>query len=399
MSRFQSKIVSLSLMKLTLSKIYCPHTGKYLKNVVLIRVLGLLLFILPGAVIQSQVLKDTSTFNMMCRGVDYIYNLQFSQAREIYHKIKSVYPEHPMTYVFNGLITYWENYPLIPSSSSRESFENDMLHAIELCNKKSHPSEEAEYLLANIGARGMLLLFYADNDLSMDVISLASGTYQYVKQCFNYTQVYTDFYFITGLYNYYREAYPEAHPVYKSLAFLFPKGDRSRGLKELQIAAKGSIILKAQAYSFLSGIYISFENNFQQAYYYSKALHELYPRNPQYLAVYIKNLLLVKRYDEAESLIKSNYLKTSDSYCRAQLSIFNGILYEKKYRDLNEAQVYYAKGIRDIAPFGDFGNEFAAYAYFGLSRISEAKNDKHHKKVYRKEAMDKASFKKVNFDN
>jgi hypothetical protein len=359
---------------------------------------SLVLSVFLSSGLKAQLLKDTSTFNLMCKGVDYIYNLQFTQAREVYQKIKTRYPEHPMTFVFKGLMTYWENYPLIPSSSSRESYENDMRYAIELCEKESHPDNVAEYLLSNIGARGMLLLFYADNDMSMDVISLASGTYQLTKQTFAFTGVYPDFFFFTGLYNYYREAYPEAHQVYKPLALLFPKGDRAKGLKELQIAAKNAIILKAEAYSFLTGIYISFENNFQQAYYYSKALHELYPRNTQYLAVYIKNLLLVKHYGEAESLIKSNRSKLSSAFFQAQLSIFNGILYEKKYHDLKQAQAFYTKGIKDIAPFGDFGNEFAAYAYFGLSRISEVNGDKHYKKMYRKQAMDIVVFRKVNFD-
>ena len=366
------------------------------KNQLFLTSLVLSVFLCAG--LQAQILKDTSTFNLMYKGVDYIYNLQFTQAREVYQKIKTRYPEHPMTYVFKGLITYWENYPLIPSSSSRESYENDLRYAIELCEKKSHPDDVAEYLLSDIGARGMLLLFYADNDMSMDVISLASTTYQLTKQTFAFTGVYPDFYFFTGLYNYYREAYPEAHPVYKPLAVLFPKGDRAKGLKELQIASKNAIMLKAEAYTFLAGIYISFENNFQQAYYYSKALHELYPRNMQYLAVYIKNLLLVKRYGEAESLMKSNRSKASSAFFQAQLSIFNGILYEKKYHDLKQAQAYYAKGINEIDPFGDFGHEFAAYAYFGLSRISDANNDKHYKRIYRKQAMDMASFKKVNFD-
>lgn len=335
---------------------------------------------------------------MVCRGVDYIYNLQFTEAREIYRRIKSMYPEHPMTFVFKGLITYWENYPLLPSSAARESYENDLIHAIELCEEKPHPNDQAEYLLSNLGARGMLLLFYADNDMSMDVFSYASSTYQYVKQTFNHTNSYADFYFFTGLYNYYREAYPEAHPVYKSLAFLFPKGDRAKGLRELQIASKKAIVLKAEAYSFLSGIYISFENNFQQAYFYSKSLHDLYPRNPQYLAVYVKNLLLVKRYGEAESIIKSSRSRISNPYYQSQLSIFNGILYEKKYKDFKQAQSFYSKGIKEISAFGEFGNEYAAYAYFGLSRIYDAKGDKHYKKLYRKQAMDMASFKKVNFD-
>jgi hypothetical protein len=356
------------------------------------------MLLLLATTLKAQVLKDTSTFNMVCKGVDYIYNQQFNQANNIYLKIKVLYPEHPLTYIFRGLITYWENYPLIPSSPSRESFEKDMKHAIELCEKKPHTRDEAEYLLCNIGARGLLLLFYADNDLSMEVLSLASSTYQHVKESFNYTSTFSDFYFFTGLYNYYREAYPDAHPVYKPLAIWFPKGDKIRGLNELQLASKNAIILKAEAYTFLAGIYISFENNFRQAYTYSKTLHELYPRNSQYMAVYIKNLLLVKQYADAENMITSSHSKYSNSYFQAQLFIFQGILYEKKYGDLNKAQAFYQKGIKDIAPFGVFGNEYTAYAYFGLSRISEIRGDKHGKKTYFKQAMDLASYKNVNFN-
>ncbi len=214
-----------------------------------------------------------------------------------------------MTYIIKGLLTYWENYPLTVTSPQRQSYEKEMLHAIELCEKKSHPDDEAEYLLCNLGARGMLLLFYADNDLSMNVISMASNTYQLVKRTFDLTDVYADFYFFTGLYNYYREAYPESHPVYKPLALLFPKGDKAKGLKELKIASKNAIILKAEAYSFLNGIYMNFENNFREAEFYSKSLYELYPNNTAYLTEYIKNLLLIKEYDRAEEMMKLNQSK------------------------------------------------------------------------------------------
>lgn len=348
---------------------------------------------------MAQVLKDTATFNLVCRGVDYIYNLQFTEARSVYQKISSAYPSHPMTYVYRGLLTYWENYPLISTSPARKSFEKDLRYAIELCEKKHNPADDAEYLVLNLGARGLLLLFYADNDLSMDVIPLASGTYQYLKQSFNYTGTYADFYFFTGLYNYYREAYPESHPVYKPLAILFPKGNRERGLKELQIASKDAIVLKAEAFTFLSGIYISFERNFLQASQYSKALYKLYPNNYSYVAVYIKNLLLAKRYDEAESMIRLNHNLSNNAYYQAQLLILRGILQEKKYRNHKQAQAMYVKGLKDMKPFAEFGEEYAAYAYFGLSRISDANGDKHNKKVYRKQAMDLADFKDVNFDD
>lgn len=354
--------------------------------------------LLTGNLLQAQILKDTAAFNLIRKGVAYIYNLQFNDAQYVYQKIKAAYPEHPVTYAFKGMITYWESYPMLPSSPKRFSFENDMKHAIELCEKVHSKEHEAEYTLASIAARGLLLLYYADNELNMDVISLASSTYKYVKLSFDYTDVYPDFYFVTGLYNYYREAYPEAHPVYKPLAMLFPKGDMKAGLKELQIAGRNAIFLKAESYSFLTGICISFENDFQQAYHYSKTLYELFPNNTQFLAVYIKNLLLVKRYSEAENIMKTSRTKVRNTFYQAQLSVFNGILYEKKYRDLKSAREYYLKGINDASAFGEYADEIMAYAYFGLSRISETNNDKQNQKAYRKKATELADYENVNFD-
>jgi len=368
------------------------------------RTVFLLIFLcLPGIssnmLLHAQAMRDTATLRLIYRGVDYIYDMQFARAREVLVEIEKDYPEHPMNYVLKGLMTYWENYPLTATSVARESYEEELKHAIELCEKKSHPDDEAEYLMCNIGARGLLLLFYADNDLSMDVIPMASSTYSYLKQTFDFTGVYSDFYFFTGLYNYYREAYPEAHPVYKPAAIIFPKGDKARGLRELMKASKSAIILKAEAYSFLTGIYINFENDFQKARFFSKSLHELYPNNPEYLSEYIRNLLLLKEYDEAERLISAGRLKASTDYFKAQLLIFDGILFEKKYHDLKKAQAFYSKGIRDLASFGDFSNDYAAYGYFGLSRISDKDSDKHYKRYYRKQAMALSSFKKVNFDD
>jgi hypothetical protein len=337
--------------------------------------------------------------NTIKRGVDCIYNAEFVEANDIYLKIKLAFPNHPIPYIFKALLTYWENYPLIPSSPARQTYEKDLFTSIKLCEKKIPKNDEAEYLMANMAARGLLLLFYADNEMSMEVISLASSTYQYVRRSFDFTGSYYDFYFVTGLYKYYREAYPEAHPIYKSIAFLFPRGNRKEGLEELQLAAKNSIFMKAEAYSFLTGIYISFENNFHQALNYSRNVHEYYPGNVQYLAVYIKNLLLTKQYDEAEQIINTLRDKYQNKYLQAQLTILQGILYEKKYSDLQRARTYYLKGLKDTAPFGVFAGEYNAYAYYGLSRISAFYNDNHMKRVYRKEALEQSDYKNVNFDD
>jgi len=310
--------------------------------------------------VYAQILQDTRSLNLIKRNIDYTYNLEYNNAREIHSEISRLYPGHPVVYLLNGINTYWENYPMISTSVARDSFESDMHRCIRLCEDNKNTTNEAEYLLANLSARGMLLMFYADNDLIMEVIPLTISTYKYLRRSFDFNSVCTDLNYFTGLYNYYREAYPKAYPVYKPLALLFPGGDMEVGLKELQTAASNSVVLRAESYLLLTWIYLNFENNYPEALFFSKSIHELYPDNVLYLALYIKNLLLMRQYDEGEKLIIASPDEAGNRYFQAQLTIFKGILQEKKYLDNNLAQEYYKKGISDISNFGVYGNEFAA---------------------------------------
>ena len=349
-------------------------------------------------VLQGQILDDTASISLLKKGADDIYNWKYDKARVVVQQLSGSYSGHPVLHLLNGMITYWENYPLTPSSPASDSYVNDMRSCIRLCEELQNQEYYPEYLMVNLGARGMLLMYYADNDLSEMVSPLAKSTYHYLRQSFDYTSFFSDFYFFTGLYNYYREAYPDAHPIYKMLAFLFPKGDIVRGLSELQMAAQNSVMLRAESLFFLSLIYTNFEYDYQEAYVSSKSLHELYPANLQYLAGYIKISLLAKKYNEAEALIRSSFTEKSNSYFEAQLLILNGILQEKEYHNNIEAKKLYNKGIADISGFGYYGNEFAAYAYFGLSRIFDSEGDKRNRKMYRKRALDLTDYKKINFD-
>ena len=363
-----------------------------------IRKIILLSSVLCTTAIYGQILKDTSSINLVKRGVDNIYDFRFDKARDIAKELSRFYPKHPVLYLYSGMIKYWENYPLTPNSLNSFSYEKDMTTCIKLCEEADNPEDYAEYLLADLGARGMLLMYYADNNLTDKVNPLVISTYRLVRESFDYSSIYPDFYFFTGLYNYYREAYPEAHPIYKMLAFLFPRGDKEKGIIEMQKAATNSIMLKAEAYSFLSYIFMSFENDYQRSLAFTRSLHELYPANLSYLAGYIKNLLLMKKYDEAESIIISLKNEITSDYFLAQISVFNGILQEKKYNNLVQAQRYYNKGISELSSFGYYGNDYSSYAYFGLSRISGIKNDKQNKKTYRRMASEMTAYKKVNFD-
>lgn len=357
-----------------------------------------LMLVLAIASVDAQLLKDTATLNIVKKDIDYIYNLQFSEARELYAKIVTAYPEHPVVYLLRGMITYWENFPLRSTSPARDSFEIDLRECIKIAEKRSTAEHEAEYLLGNLCARGFLLQFYSDNDLVMQVIPLATSSYKYLMRSFDFTLACSDLYYFTGVYNYYRDAYPKAYPAYKPLLFVFPPGNMQTGITQLNFSARNAVVLRAESSYLLTYIYINFENDYFQGYRYTRSLHETYPDNPQYFAAYLKNLLLLKKYNEAEKLIDKLPAVSTNKYFQAQILIFKGILHEKKYLDNKAARQYYNNGIMDISFFGDYGNEYAAYGYFGLSRISDANGDKHSAQKYRKEALRLADFKKINFD-
>ena len=364
-----------------------------------ISIICILLPILFGInTMNAQLFQDSVTLNLIKRDIDCIYNMQFKDTQDILLKIKKSYPGHPVLLLLKGMQTYWKNYPLLNTNPAHVSFEEDLRQCIRLSGKNKIPAYEAEYLLTNLCARGMLLEYYNVNNLTMDVIPLVTGTYGNVRHAFGLTNSCTDLQYYTGVYNYYREAYPKANPGYKPLVFLLPSGNEKIGLKELHNAAINGIVLRAESYYLLAGIYINFENKYQQAIYYSKTLNKLYPDNSEYLALYIKNLLLLKQYDEAEKLIITSQKEIENKYFQAQLSIFQGVLKEKKYHDNNLSEQYYQSGISKLSSFGTYGNECIAYGYFGLSRISEIKKDMNASKNFRDKALKLATFKKINFD-
>ena len=238
------------------------------------------------------------------------------------------------------------------------SFEEDMRECIRLSELNENPEDRAEYLLSDLCARGFLLLFYDDNDLIMEVKPLTISTYKYIRRSFDFTSGCTDLYYFTGLYNYYREEYPKIYPVYKSLVFLFPPGNIDAGLKQLQTAALSAIVLRAEASIVLAGTFLGFENNLPESTFYCRSLHENYKRNGLYLEMYIRNLLLMKKYNEAEKLISESSVTEVSDFIRAQLIILKGILQEKKYNDYKLAQQYYNKVIDELLHFGKYGDEY-----------------------------------------
>jgi len=87
-------------------------------------------------------------------------------------------------------------------------------------------------------------------------------------------------------------------------------------------------------------------NKLQESLFYCKTLNEMYPENDLYLAMYVRNLLLMKKYNEAEKLIPALPEEQGNKFFQAQYIILKGIIQEKRYHDNNLALQYYNNGFK-----------------------------------------------------
>jgi len=351
--------------------------------------------------ISGQIIRDTSTVSLIRYGISNIYNYRFEEAERIKDSLAALYPDHPVINLYEGMMIYWKNFPLLPSSPDRSSFEAELNRCIELTDNYFNPDpvNKTECLLMNLCARGLLLTFYADNNISSEVTALVRQTYRPLMNSFSLTSHSSDLFYFTGIYNYYREAYVKVHPVYKVVAFLFPPGNMKQGVEELERCSEESMVLQAESLFILAWIRMHFENDYLKSLPFCEKLIARYPDNTLYRSMYIKNLLLLKKYQEAEDYINRTAGNTKDSFHNALLHVFSGLIQEKKYNNYSLAKQQFLTGIAALSAYEPYGNGFAAFAYFGLSRIAAREDDKQSKRYYHRKGMDLTDFKSLTFDD
>jgi tetratricopeptide (TPR) repeat protein len=335
-------------------------------------------------------IKDTSTLNQVRIGINQIYNCDFDSAENTLVYLRKSYPSHPVTTFFEGLIYYWKFYPLIPGNPGALEFEEIMEETWQKSRLLKENGQKTEGVFFELMARSFIVMYYADNGHSSKAISHLGKIYRDIMASFDLQEEFSEFFFITGLYNYYREAYPEAHPAYKPAAMFFRKGDKTRGLEMLRHAAEETDFMRVEAALFLSLIYINFENKVDSAVWYASKLHQDYPGNGYFLSKNAEMLLINHQYEEAVDLILK--LMSLDSYNKMKGTIFMGIYEEKQLNNIEKSRIYYEEGLRLAEAFDERANYIKAYAYNGLNRYFLDRGDEKQARAYQKKAKDASSY-------
>lgn len=353
----------------------------------------LLLLPLPGFGQQYSLLQDSAALEQVKEITNSIYNNQHQEVKEKLQQLSQEVPaSHPVFPLLNALNLYWKEAPMHSGSPSFTAFISYLQETVNSSNQ--YLNRKQDEILVNflaLSAHGLLTRFHADEGDYMAAVGEAKEAYALMKKGFDLSEQYSEFYFPVGLYNYYREKYPELHPVYKPFSFFFRGGDIRKGLEQLQYAARHNVFSKPEAGAFLVHIYLYYENNPAAALKNIQQLQEEYPNNrffkAQLAEVYLANGMYSKAVPHINFLLKQN-----DPYYKMAGYLFKGIYMEKKEREPEQAKRSYDNALQTGVNIGPIANVYNSMAYAGLARYHHQKNETKKAKEAYKKALALASY-------
>lgn len=338
-------------------------------------------------------LADKQTLEKVEEVTNLIYNGQHTTAMQELGRLKSSIPQdHPVFPMLKALNYYWQAAPMHTGAPLFDSFSQELRETVrtsEVYLKRGQDETLVNFLA--LSAHSLLTRFYADKGDYMATISEAKNAYSYMKKGFNLTDEYSEFYFPVGLYNYYREKYPEVHPVYRPFMFFFRSGDKEKGLKQLEYATRHNVFTKPEAGVFLVHIYLYYENNPAAALRNMRPLYQQYPDNRffriQYAEVLLANNLFVSAKPHIDYLLQQN-----DPYYKMSGALFQGIYLEKQEKKFSEANKHYQQALQTAESLSYAANVYRAMAYAGIARLHHKQQEPDKARAAYKKALELASY-------
>lgn len=359
---------------------------------------------------QKQVKKDTTiillsdlTVQLQCaQALNDLYNFKFDQAENGFRSLRTQYRWHPLPYFLMGLIEWWKIMPNTKDTSHDKKFlaymDSTIIIAENLYDHYPEYKTEASFFLsAAYGFKGRL---YSDEERKNWTKAASAGkdALDYLEESKKKQDLSPELLFGDALFNYFSVWVPENYPALKMVLWMFPKGDKALGLKQLKEVSYNAFYTRTEAMVWLMRILNSYENDQPRALEISKYLHETYPDNPFFHRYYARVLYSMGRYTQAEPVSQRilnridsaqlGYEATSGRYA----AFFLGQIYEARNKP-DDAKKYYQMCIRFAGEIDAADSGYALYSLIALGEIADRQGNKAEAKKYFKEAKKKSGRK------
>jgi tetratricopeptide (TPR) repeat protein len=358
----------------------------------------LVVWIISQSAGQYRILEDARATSLVQAGMDSIYNLNFTAADSIIEILDNKLGEYPGNLLLKAFYTSWKYRPLMDGQDSYDQFESYLKKSIDLCEAKldeNEDDEEANFFM--MASHAFLAELYVNNGHNLRALGEAKSAYKYIKIGFEQLEHNPEFYFSSGIYNYYREKYPEENPFYKPFLWFFRSGDKEEGINMLKKGAEKASFTKAECLTYLFHIYLRYEDNPSSAIPYAALLKDKYPRNLHYIANFVENRIRLNRYENLRTYIQQ--LRDSrDDYYNYLGEIFLGDFLENNAQNLEAALLHYNKADK-------IGEEkecrvlhYDSILFLGMGRIYQKQNKNELAGAFLKKSAKSAEYQSYRKD-
>lgn len=257
-------------------------------------------FLILISFIISGSLKAQNYDPELIKGIDYVYHVKFDSADAVFDGFIKKHSDDPSGYFFKVLSQWWK----INLDKYDESFDDELFKRVdkaeEIADSRLDKNENDNYAMffkgGAIGYRGLLR---SVRESWLKAAEDGKEALNLLQKAYELNDKNKDAVFGVGIYNYFAEYVPEAYPVLKPLMLIFPKGDKLKGLKQIQETADNSQYAKIEANYILTYLNQRYENNFTEAQKFSDLLKNQYPENPVFERMFAANLIGLSKWNES----------------------------------------------------------------------------------------------------
>ncbi|WKN45743.1 tetratricopeptide repeat protein [Tunicatimonas pelagia] len=320
---------------------------------------------------RSLSINNPEVERLIKQNIQHLYNTDVAKSKQLNRRIRTLLPNHPVNPLLEALTVRAAHHPIEPESQAMEQLKKHLYQTVEAAEVLLEQDEDdPEATFFTMAGYGLLSLYENETGNYMKAVSRAKEAYGSLKAGMDMKEEFVEFYFSTGLYNYYREKYPEIHPIYKPFTWFFKSGDKALGLEQIKKSHRESTFMRAEAADYLTHIYLHYENDAQQGLKYARILTDRYPDNPYFTTNFVDAALTVGTYQGLDASIR-RLLQHDRSYYRMGGHVFQGMLLEKRDQDFAGAERQYIKSLEvGTALKSDESEHYRSCAYAGLARIA-----------------------------
>ena len=228
----------------------------------------------------GQWVGDSTSEAAIQRGILHIYNLSFDSARAEFRSVTKAHPDHPAGYFFLSTVEWWGILIDFENTSRDEKLLSLLDKTIEVCDSRLDLNEnDTAALFFKGGALGFRGRLHGNRSDWLKAANAGREALPIVRKAFSLDPGNHDILLGIGIYDYYAAVIPEQFPLVKPLMFLFPTGDKQRGLRELRRAADSARYAGIEASYFLLQVLQNYERRYDEAMVIASRLSSQFPQN------------------------------------------------------------------------------------------------------------------------